>query len=109
MEVHNILGPGFLEAMYKRALLFELHLRGLETRTEMEVHINYKDHHVGKHRLDIVVSDCVVVEIKGVSDINDVRNAQTLSYFKATNLELALILNFGGSSLSWKRLIKSRG
>jgi GxxExxY protein len=105
MEVHSLLGPGFLESIYKHALLHELRLRGLETKTEVEVHISYKDHHIGKHRLDLLVGDTVIVEIKGVSAINDVH---TLSYLKATNLELALILNFGGSSLSWKRLIKSR-
>ena len=108
MEVHSLLGPGFLESIYKHALLHELRLRGLETKTEVEVHIFYKDHHIGKHRLDLLVGDTVIVEIKGVSAINDVHIAQALSYLKATNLELALILNFGGSSLSWKRLIKSR-
>jgi GxxExxY protein len=108
MEVHTLLGPGFLESIYKHALLHELRLRGFETKTEVEVHISYKDHHIGKHRLDLLVGDTVIVEIKGVSAINDIHIAQTLSYLKATNLELALILNFGGSSLSWKRLIKSR-
>ena len=108
MEVHTLLGPGFLESIYKHALLYELRLRGLETKTEVEVHISYKEHHIGKHRLDILVNDTVIVEIKGVSAINDIHIAQALSYLKATNLELALILNFGGPSLSWKRLIKSR-
>ena len=108
MEVHSLLGPGFLESIYKHALLHELHLRGVETKTEVEVNISYKDHHIGKHRIDILVDDSVIVEIKGVSAINDVHIAQALSYLKATNLELALILNFGGKSLSWKRLIKSR-
>jgi GxxExxY protein len=108
MEVHSLLGPGFLESIYKHALLHELHLRGVDARTEVEVHISYKEHHIGKHRIDILVGNSVIVEIKGVSAINDVHIAQALSYLKATNLELALILNFGGSSLSWKRLIKSR-
>src|SRR5262245_58362371 len=108
MEVHGLLGPGFLESIYKHALLHELHLRGLATRTEVEVHISYKDRHIGKHRIDILVGDTLIVEIKGVSAINDVHIAQVLSYLKATNLQLALILNFGGPSLSWKRLIKSR-
>ena len=89
-------------------MLHELRLRGLDTKTEVEVHISYKDHHIGKHRLDILVSEAVILEIKGISALNEVHIAQALSYLKATNLELALILNFGGSSLSWKRLIKSR-
>src|SRR5262245_58389327 len=108
MEVHSLLGPGFLESIYKQSLLHELGLRGLQTKTEVEVHISYKERRIGKHRLELLVGDTVIVEIKGVSAINDIHIAQTLSYLKATNLELALILNFGGSSLSWKRLIKSR-
>ena len=108
MEVHRVLGSGFLESIYKHALLHELHLRGVETQTEVEVHISYKDRHIGKHRLDILVANNIIVEIKGVSAINDIHIAQVLSYLKATNLQLAMILNFGGSSLSWKRLIKSR-
>ena len=109
MEVHNLLGPGFLESIYKRALLHELGLRGLTAKTEVEVRIEYKTYQVGKHRLDMVVNDSVIVEIKGVSAITDVHMAQTLSYLQATSLQLALLINFGGPSLSWKRLIKSRG
>jgi GxxExxY protein len=109
MEVHNHLGPGFLESLYKYALLYELHLRGLTTETELEVQISYKDHPIGKHRLDVVVNDKVIIELKAVSGINDVHIAQALSYLTATRLELALVLNFGEPRLSWKRLIKSRG
>ena len=109
MDVHKHLCPGFLESTYKHALLHELHMRGLETKTELEVDIVYKNQHVGKHRLDILVRDTVILELKAVSAINDVHIAQTLSYLTATSCELAIILNFGGPSLSWKRLIKSRG
>jgi GxxExxY protein len=109
MEVHKLLGSGFLESIYKRALLHELSLRGVHATSEVEVHISYKGHHVGKHRLDIVVNETIIVEIKAVSGINDVHIAQALSYLIATNLELAMIVNFGGPSLSRKRLIKSRG
>jgi GxxExxY protein len=109
MEVHNHLGPGFLESLYKHALLYELHLRGLSTATELEVQIVYKSHPIGKHRLDIVVANQVIIELKAVSGLNDVHIAQALSYLTATRLELALLLNFGQPSLSWKRLIKSRG
>jgi GxxExxY protein len=108
MEVHRLLGPGFLESIYKHALLHELTLRGLHGKTECEIHISYKGHPVGKHRLDLVVNDSVIVEIKGVSAINDAHVAQVLSYLTATKLELGLIFNFGGPSLSWKRMIKSR-
>lgn len=109
MEVHRLLGPGFLESLYKRALLHELSLRGLDTKTELEIDIAYKDHPIGKHRLDILVNDSVIVELKAVSAISAMHIAQALSYLTASSHELALILNFGTRSLSWKRLIKSRG
>ena len=109
MEVHSLLGPGFLESIYKNALLHELSLRGIQTQVEEEVCIAYKNRTVGKHRLDIIANGTVIIELKAVPAISDLHIAQSLSYLTATRLELALILNFGGPSLSWKRLIKSRG
>ena len=90
MEVHRHLGPGFLESIYKHALLYELELRNLSRKTEFEVHIAYKDRPVGKHRLDIIVEETVIAELKAVSAFNEVHMAQALSYLKATDLELAL-------------------
>ena len=109
MEVHNVLGPGFLESVYKHALTHELVLRGLCTTTEAEVPIPYKGHLVATHRLDLVVGNSVIVELKAITSLSDIHIAQVLSYLKATNLELALLFNFGEPSLVWKRLIKSRG
>ncbi|HYR87333.1 MAG TPA: GxxExxY protein [Terriglobia bacterium] len=108
LEVHNLPGPGFVESIYHRALLHELNLCSLFTQTEHRIEIHYKDLIVGKHRLDIIVERMVVVEVKAVNAIADVHIAQTLSYLKATSLELALIFNFGQPQLSWKRLINSR-
>ena len=108
LEVHKLLGPGFVESIYHRALLHELNLRSLFTQTEQQIDIHYKDQIVGKHRLDIIVEKTVVVELKAVNAIADVHMAQALSYLKATNLELALLFNFGQTQLSWKRLINSR-
>ena len=109
MEVHRVLGPGFLEAIYKKALWHELRLRGLDVTTELEVPVTYKNEIVGKHRLDIVVEGQVILELKAMNAISEFHTAQTLSYMTATRIELALILNFECPSLSWKRLIKSRG
>ena len=109
MEVHNRLGPGFLESIYKHALLHELGLREVSTETEREVEVLYKDFPVGRHRLDIVVEQTVILELKAINGINDLHKAQALSYLAATGLELALIINFGQPQLVWKRLIKSRG
>jgi GxxExxY protein len=108
MEVHKLLGPGFLESIYQRALQQEILLRGLSTETERQIHILYKGQLVGKHRLDLIVSGIVVVELNAVTSISDAHLAQALSYLKASELELALILNFGEPRLTWKRVVKSR-
>ena len=107
MEVHRILGTGFLESIYRNALLHELHLRGLSFKSEVEVQVSYRDYIVGKHRLDILVEDVVVIELKAVSQIIDIHIAQAISYLRATDSDIALIINFGEESLSWKRLINN--
>src|SRR5437588_6056623 len=66
MEVHRSLGPGFLESIYKNALLHELQLHHLSTKVEIEIHVAYKDVIVGKHRLDMIIENQVVVELKAV-------------------------------------------
>jgi GxxExxY protein len=109
MEVHRTLGTGFLETIYRNALLHELHLRGLSTKCEVEVQVGYKDFVVGRHRIDMIVENVVIVELKAVNQIIDIHFAQAISYLRATNSEVALIINFGAQSLSWKRLINSRG
>jgi GxxExxY protein len=76
MEVHRTLGPGFLEAIYRKALLHELSLRGLSAQTEVEIHIPYKNLSAGKHRLDLVVEQQVVVELKAVSALADLHTAK---------------------------------
>lgn len=108
MEVHRALGPGFIESIYHRALVHELGLRGLSYETDVEIAVRYKNQLIGQHRLDIVVRKTVIIELKAVSAIVDIHVAQTLSYLKATNMEVALIMNFSLPSLTWKRLIKSR-
>jgi GxxExxY protein len=108
MEVHSALGPGFLESIYRNALARELHLRGLSTNMEFEVHVKYKDFVVGRHRLDLVVESQVIIELKATQGMADVHFAQALSYMKATSLPVSLIVNFGESSLTWKRLARTR-
>ena len=109
MEVHHLLGPGFLESIYQRALLHELKLRRLDVQTERRIDIVYKNLLVGVHRLDLIVQKCVVIELKAVSSITDVHRAQAISYLKATGLEVALILNFGEASLTFKRVVRTHG
>jgi len=104
-EVHGKLGPGFLEMIYRRALLHELSLRGLSGQTEVEIHVPYKHISAGKHRLDLIVEQQVVVELKAIATLSDIHTAQALSYLKATGLKVAIVVNFGGPTLVWKRLI----
>jgi GxxExxY protein len=108
MEVYRTLGPGFVESIYRNALCRELTCKGIAIEPEQEVSIAYKDHVVGRHRLDLLVDRRVIVELKAVSGILDVHLAQALSYLKATHVEVALIVNFGATTLRWKRLVKSR-
>jgi GxxExxY protein len=107
MKVHNLLGPGFLEILYQRAMVHELTLRGLHTQTEVEIRVTYKTVLIGKHRLDIVVDDAIILELKAATEITESHLGHALSYLKATPLELALVLNFGSPRLTWKRLIDS--
>ena len=108
MEVHRALGAGFLEAIYRNALMRELILRGLAVQSELEVQVTYKGYVVGRHRLDLVVDNRVIIELKAVAAIAGIHTAQALSYMKATSIPLGLVLNFGETSLTWKRLIKTR-
>jgi GxxExxY protein len=108
MEVHRILGPGFVEAVYQRALIHELKIRGLGVETERRLEIHYKDAFVGMHRLDIVVDKAIVVELKAVSGIVEAHRSQAISYLRASGLEVALILNFGEPSLTFKRIVQTR-
>lgn len=89
MEVHRLLGPGFMEAIYRRALLQELNLRGFAVETELQLNVIYKNNVVGMHRLDIVVENAVVVELKAVSGIIEVHRSQAISYLKASNLQVS--------------------
>jgi GxxExxY protein len=108
MEVHRILGPGYLESIYRRAMIRELGFRGLPVQTELVADIVYKGEQIGQHRMDLIVAGEVVVELKCVSKLAEIHRAQTISYLKATGIPLGLILNFAGSSLIWNRIIFSK-
>src|SRR5262249_1010613 len=99
------LGPGFLESIYQNALLHELSLRGLAISSEFTVPIVYKEKLVGHHRIDILVENQVIVELKAASAIIRVHEAQLLSYLKATDIPVGLLINFAEDSLVWKRFV----
>ncbi|MBP2232810.1 GxxExxY protein [Azospirillum agricola] len=103
-EVANILGRGFLEAVYRKALTHELRSRGLPVREEIEFKIDYKGVHVGRYVADMIVADSIVVEIKAVDAIIPTHVGQTLNYLRASGLRKGLVLNFGSSRLGFKRV-----
>ena len=95
IEVHRVLGPGLLESVYEEALCVELQLRGLSYQRQAELDVHYKGHVIKGQRLDLLVEGQVVVELKSVAKLPDVATAQVMSYFKATGLKRALLINFG--------------
>jgi GxxExxY protein len=99
IEVHRILGPGLLESIYEEALCHELLLRGLQCQRQVEVDFIYKQIVIKGQRLDLLVNDAVVIELKAVRQLPDVATAQALSYLKATGLKRALLINFGEQRL----------
>jgi len=99
IEVHDILGPGLLESIYEEALCLEFNLRGIKYRRQIDCDIIYKGHIIKGQKLDLLVENEVVVEIKSLSKMPEVALAQTLSYLKATNLKRGLIINFGEKRL----------
>ena len=108
MEVHKILGNGFQEVIYQRALEMELTLQELNFSREHEMPIYYKNKHIGTRRVDFLVEDIISVEIKAVIQLEDVHLAQAINYLEAYNLEVGLLINFGARSLQFKRLTNSK-
>lgn len=108
MRVHSALGNGFQEVIYQRCMEIELAELGLEFRREVEMPIYYKDKQVGTRRVDFMVDDVILVELKAISEINDTHKAQIINYLEAYKLEIGLLINFGEKSLKVKRFIKDR-
>ena len=106
-DVHGFLGNGFQEVIYQRALAWEMRQRGLAFAREIEQDIFYKDlpEPIGTRRADFVVEDKVLVELKALIQLEDVHLAQALNYLKAYKLEVGLLINFGGKSITFKRLV----
>lgn len=109
-EVHKFLGNGFQEVIYQRALAYEFEKEELTFQREIDQQIYYRDleYPIGTRRADFVVDGKVLVEIKAVSNLEDVHMAQALNYLKAYRLEVGLLINFGSKSLVFKRLILSK-
>ena len=99
IEVHRILGPGFLEAVYEEALCIELSALRIPYARQAFVGVFYKGNVVGQARFDLLVDDRLVVELKAVDGIAPIHTAQVLSYLKASKLRLGLLINFNVPAL----------
>ena len=104
-EVANVLGAGFLEKVYERALVHELELRGLKVKSQVLFEVNYKGQGVGSYLADLVVEDLVVVELKCVDCFSNEHLAKCINYLKASGLRLALLINFQKPKVEWKRIV----
>ena len=95
IEVHRVLGPGLLESIYEEALCHEFSLRGIRFERQKAVEVRYKDISIKGQRLDLLVEDSLIVEIKSLGTLPAVAMSQVLSYLRATGLHRALLINFG--------------
>jgi len=108
IEVHRQLGPGFIKSIYENALVYELTKRGVKLEQQLEVPIIYSGQaEVGKHRLDLVVKNEIVVDLKAISELLDVHFAIVRSQLRAVKREHGLLLNFAKVTLEAKRVIAS--
>ena len=101
----NTLGSGFLEKVYENALAVEVERTGLRVAQQHRIEVRYRDVPVGEYAADLLVEDCVIVEIKAVKSFEDIHTAQCLNYLKATGLQVCLLVNFGASKAMLKRIV----
>lgn len=94
IEVHRTLGPGYLEAVCEEALCIELDLRRIPYARQVSVALDYKGHSVGEGRLDLLVGDQLILELKAVESLLPIHQAQIMSYMKTTGKQLGLLINF---------------
>ena len=104
MKVHSYLGNGFQEVIYQRALAIEMTNQGVDFAREVEMPIFYDNQNIGSRRVDFVVANEIVVELKAIILLEDVHLAQGLNYLVAYKMDKGLLINFGAKSLDVKRL-----
>jgi GxxExxY protein len=104
IQVHRVLGPGFLEAIYRNALLKELRKSGLRVEMEKEIIVRYDEEEVGRHRLDLLVEGRVIVELKAVDALSRAHYAQIRAYLKAAGLRIGLLVNFSKQVSDCRRI-----
>jgi len=108
MEVHKLLGNGFQEIIYQRALAIEFDLQGLSYKREKEMPVFYKEHQIGTRRVDFLVENVISVELKAITQLENTNLSQAINYLEAYDLEIGLLLNFGAKTLEFKRVINKK-
>lgn len=103
-EVHNHLGSGFSEEIYEKALALEFKAQGIPFEHQKQIQVHYKGQFIGNYRLDMVVDDKIILELKAVSELNDVFQVQLHSYLAATGLQLGILINFGSKRVKSFRI-----
>ncbi len=104
-EVANVLGSGFLEKVYERALAREIALRGFNVQSQVACPVSYKGQIIGQYVADLLVEDAVIVELKCVEQFSNEHMAQCINYLKASDRKLALLINFQKPKVQWKRVV----
>ena len=104
MKVHSALGNGFQEVIYQRALEIELQEHNVRFKREFSMPIYYKGYNIGERRVDFFVEDKIMVELKAITQLENVHLAQAKNYLEAYNIQVGLLINFGSISLQFKRL-----
>jgi GxxExxY protein len=108
MSVHKELGNGFQEVIYQRALAIELAIAGLLFTREYEMPVFYREEQIGTRRVDFLIEGMISLEIKAISQLENVHFVQAINYLEAYNLEIGLLINFGENSLKFKRLTNKK-
>lgn len=108
ITVHNTLGNGFQEVIYQRAIEIEMVLTGISFSREFEMPIFYREQQIGTRRVDFLVEGLVSLELKAIIKLEDVHFAQAINYLEAYNLEIGLLINFGETSLNFKRVTNKK-
>ena len=104
-EVHKTLGYGFLEKVYENSLKYELNDNGLKAVQQSQIDVFYKNRIAGEYRLDLLVEDKVIIELKAEKQYNQKHEAQLINYLKATKIKVGYLINFGKYKLEFKRLV----
>jgi GxxExxY protein len=108
MEVHRMIGNGFQEFIYQRALANEFLLRNISFQREFDMPVFYKKEQVGLRRVDFLIENVISLEIKAVKELEPVHLAQAINYLEAYNLEIGMLINFGAKSLEYRRLMNAK-